>query len=129
MTPARLERATFGLGTPGTGSQAFPIFPYGLGIRGICSNPAGGFSQSFPILPHRHPKYIQSRRGFSVFSPLFCCPAKYGQSGGEKSEVGRAAPPRDLLHPIRLSVRAPTCTHVHTVALMPPHFVTATVTV
>jgi len=46
---------------------------------------------------------------------------------------------RDLLNPIRLAVRALTCIqlhshtfrrfHLHSVALIPPHFVTATVTV
>ena len=36
MTPGGLEPPTFGLGTPGTGSQAFPIFPYSLRIQGIC---------------------------------------------------------------------------------------------
>ncbi len=46
---------------------------------------------------------------------------------------------RDLLNPIRVAVRALTCIqlhsrafrrfHFHSVALIPPHFVTATVTV
>ena len=80
MTPARLERATFGLGTPGTGSQAFPILPCSLESGEIRLNPPRCFSLSFPVFPHRHPKYIQSRRGFSGFSPLLCFRAKYGQS-------------------------------------------------
>ena len=64
MTPARLERATFGLGTPGTGSQAFPVFPCSLESGEIRLNPPGCFSLSFPVFPHRHPKYIQSQGGF-----------------------------------------------------------------
>jgi len=81
MTPARLERATFGLGTPGTGSQAFPILPCSLESGEIRLNPPGCFSQSFPVFPHRHPKYIQSRGDFSGFSVFLCFRAKFGQSG------------------------------------------------
>ena len=56
MTPARLERATFGLGTPGTGSQAFPPLPCSLESGEIRLNPPG----CFPCLSLPFPTVIQS---------------------------------------------------------------------
>ena len=56
MTPARLERATFGLGTPGTGSQAFPTLPCSLESGEIRLNPPA----CFPCLSLPFPTVIQS---------------------------------------------------------------------
>ena len=76
MTPARLERATFGLGTPGTGSQAFPTLPCSLESGEIRLNPPG----CFPCLSLPFPTVIQST---SKVGEVSLCSSAFGQSKGK----------------------------------------------
>jgi hypothetical protein len=112
-------------------------------LRGYTSGAArgAGWTGLPPFL-----ETVRNRRPRSSFHALHESPPFDGLSanrGGEircrRSDLCRRQSTRDLLNPIRVAVRALTCIHLHSftfrrfhlhsVALIPPHFVTATVTV
>jgi hypothetical protein len=109
-------------------------------LRGYTSGAArgAGWTGLPPFL-----ETVRNRRPRSSFHALHESPPFDGLSanrGGEircrRSDLCRRQSTRDLLNPIRVAVHALTCIHLHSlafrrfhlhsVALIPPHFVTAT---